>query len=251
LEKQVFAVAEIAAKLLRKIVAATRVALPFIHKRTMSSSSEVAPFGSVQVGYPRARFFECLPVACYACDCSGTITDYNRRSVELWGRAPQVTDRFTGAHKVLDAQGGLLAPEATATAFLIRSGLPQLNKELVIEKPDGKRVTVISTVISNVAALLDEEGKVIGALDVLQDTTDRRSSEDARRLAERVSASARVAMEVVRLKPALLSMVSLLDLLGQDATLSVQARGYAELVRLELVHFDALLRHMAHLSGAA
>jgi GAF domain-containing protein len=117
----------------------------------------------------------------------------------------------------------------------------------VIERPDGKRLTVIS----NVAALRDEEGKVIGALDVLHDITDRRWSEDARRIAERLSASSRVAAEVMQLKPALLSMVNLLNLLGQDATLSVQARGYAELARLELVRFDALVKHMAHLAGAA
>jgi hypothetical protein len=165
----------------------------------------------------------------------------------LWGRLPQATDQFTGAHKVLDTYGDLLAPEATATAFLLRSGLQQVNKELVIERPDGKRVTVLS----NVAALVDEQGKTIGALDVLQDITDRRWSEDARRLAERVSATARVAAQVVQLKPALLSIVSLLDLLGRDATLSVEARGYADLVRLELVHFDALVKHMAHLAGAA
>ncbi len=179
----------------------------------------------------------------------GTITDYNSRSVELWGRAPQATDRFTGAHKLLDVRGDLLAPEATGIAFLLRSGLPQLNinRELVIEKPDGKRVTVLS----NVAPLLDEGGTLVGALDVLQDITDRRWSEDARRLAERVSASARVAAEVVQLKPALLSMASLLELLGRDATLSVQARDRAEIVRLELARFDALMRHMAHLSGAA
>jgi signal transduction histidine kinase len=146
----------------------------------------------------------------------------------------------------LDQQGYPVQPEATATAFLIRSGLAQLNRELVIEKPDGKRVTVIS----NVAPLLDEEGRIIGALDVMQDITDRRWSEDARRIAERVSASARVATEVAQLKPALLSIVSLLDLLGQDATLSVQARGYAELARVELGRFDALVKHMAHLSGA-
>ena len=200
-----------------------------------------------EMGSRRSQFFECLPVACYACDRTGSITDYNRRSVELWGREPQVTDRFTGALKVLDVRGDLLAPEATATAFLLRSGLPQLNRELVIERPDGKRVTVLS----NVAPLLDEGGAVVGALDVLQDITDRRWSEDARRLAERVSASARVAAEVVQLKPALLSMVSSLDLLGRDSTLSLQARGYAEGVRLELVRFDALMRHMAHLSGAA
>jgi hypothetical protein len=200
----------------------------------------------MESGLRRSHFFECLPVACYACDCSGTITDYNRRSVDLWGRSPQATDRFTGAHKVLDQQGYPVQPEATATAFLIRAGLAQLNRELVIEKPDGKRVTVIS----NVAPLLDGEGTIVGALDVLQDITDRRWSEDARRIAERVSASARVATEVAQLKPALLSLVSLLDLLGQDATLSVQARGYAELARVELGRFDALVKHMAHLSGA-
>ena len=213
----------------------------------MSFASQFGMIPAPEAGGRRSQFFECLPVACYACDRTGSITDYNRRSVELWGREPQVTDRFTGALKVLDVRGDLLAPEATATAFLLRSGLPQLNRELVIERPDGKRVTVLS----NVAPLLDEGGAVVGALDVLQDITDRRWSEDARRLAERVSASARVAAEVVQLKPALLSMVSSLDLLGRDSTLSLQARGYAEGVRLELVRFDALMRHMAHLSGAA
>lgn len=217
----------------------------------MSLASQFGMIPAPEAGGRRAQFFECLPVACYACDRMGNITDYNSRSVELWGRAPQATDRFTGAHKLLDARGDLLAPEATGIAFLLRSGLPQINRqinrELVIEKPDGKRVTVLS----NVAPLLDEGGTLVGALDVLQDITDRRWSEDARRLAERVSASARVAAEVVQLKPALLSMASLLELLGRDTTLSVQARDHAEIVRLELARFDALMRHMAHLSGAA
>lgn len=186
-------------------------------------------------------------MACYACDCSGTITDYNRRAVELWGRVPQATDRFTGAYKVLDGHGDSLSPEAIATAVLLRSRLAQFNKEFVIEQPDGKRLTVLS----NVSPLLDEKGNMIGALDVLQDVTDQRRSEDARRVAERLSAFARVAAEVSQLKPALLATLSLLDQLGQDASISVQARGYAELARLELVHFDALMKHMAHFSGAA
>lgn len=198
-------------------------------------------------GSRRAQFFECLPVACYACDSSGTITDYNRRAVELWGREPQATDRFTGAYRVLDAHGDLLAPEFSATSLLLKFGLSQLNKELVIERPDGKRLAVLS----NVAKVLDEQGNAIGALDVLQDITERRWLEDARRVGERVSASARVATQVAQLKPSVLSMVSLLDQLGSDATLSVQARGYAELARLELVRFDALMKHMSHLSGAA
>jgi PAS domain S-box-containing protein len=199
------------------------------------------------VDFRRAQFFECLPVACYACDCEGTITDYNYRVVEIWGRAPQKTDRYTGAHKIWDVNGEQIAPDASAMAFLLRSGLGQINKELVVERPDGQRVTVLS----NVAPLLNQQGKIVGALDVLQDITRRRRLEDARRVAERVSASPRIALEVTQMKPALLSMLELLDRLGQDATLSVAARGYAELARLELVPFDELVRHMAHLSGAA
>lgn len=175
------------------------------------------------------------------------ITDYNHRVVEIWGRAPLTNDRFTGAHKIWSPSGDQLTPEATAVAFLLRSGLAQINKELVIEKPDGKRVTVLS----NVAPLLDDAGRMIGALDVLQDITDRRWLEDARCLGERLSASARIATQVAQLKPALLSLVNLLDQLGHDATLSVEARGYTELARSELVRFDALVKHMAHLAGAA
>lgn len=151
------------------------------------------------------------------------------------------------AHKILDAQGNALAPHATATACLLKSGLSQLNREIVIERPDGKRVTVLS----NVAPLFDEGGNMIGAIDVLQDITDRRWLEEARRLAERVKASARVASEVAQLKPALLSILSTLDLLGCDSTLSVQARAYAEMVRAEVVRFDAVVKHMSHLAGAA
>jgi PAS domain S-box-containing protein len=213
----------------------------------MDNVSEIGVIRALESGSRRAHFFECLPVACYACDCVGTITDYNRRAVELLGREPHAADRFTVAHKVLDAHGNTLAPEATATAFLIRSGLTQINREVTIERPDGKRITVLS----NVAPVFDEGGNMIGALDVLQDITDRRWLEDARRVAERVRASARVAMEVAQLKPTLLSMLSTLDLLGRDATLSLQARSYAELVRVELVRFDALVKHMAHLAGAA
>ena len=208
--------------------------------------SELGVPGTLQAGSRRAEFFECLPLACYACDCAGVITDCNRRAIELLGREPQATDRFTVAHKILDAQGIPLPPAATATAFLLKSGLAQLNKEIVVERPDGRRVTALS----NVAPLLDEGGNVIGALDVLPDITDRRWLEEARRTAVRVQASVRVASEVAQLKPALLSMLRTLDLFDRETTLD-QALNYAKLMRGELVHFDALLKHMAHLAGAA
>jgi len=219
----------------------------YIHTRTVSDSVELESQRTLAADFRRAQLFECLPVACYACDRDGIITDYNHRVIEIWGRAPQKDDRFTGAYRIWDSSGDQLSAEATATAFLLRSGLAQINKELVIEKPDGKRITVLS----NVAPLLNDEGRIIGALDVLQDITDRQWREDARRVGERLSASARIATQVTQLKPALLSLGNLLDRLGHESTLSVEARGYAELARTELVRFDALVKHMAHLAGAA
>lgn len=218
-----------------------------IHTRTVSSLSDTGVRRALHLGAARSHFFECLPVACYACDLEGTITDCNQRAVTLFGKDPQVADRFTVAHRILDAHGIPLAPESSPTAFVLRSGLPEMKKEIVIERPDGRRATVLS----NAAPLFDEGGNMIGALDVLQDITDRRWLEEARRTAERVKASARVATEVAQLKPALLSMLSSLDLLDRDATLSAQARNYAELVRLELARFDTLVKHMALLAGAA
>ena len=87
-----------------------------------------------EAGSRRSQFFECLPVACYACDRSGSDHGLQQPLGRAMGtRAAKSTDRFTGAHKVLDARGDVLSPEATGTAFLLRSGLPQLNRELVIE----------------------------------------------------------------------------------------------------------------------
>ncbi len=202
----------------------------------------------LQTDSSHSRLFEGLPVACYACDRSGAIVGFNQKAVELWGRVPEISDRFTGAHRIYDASGNPLAHDATPTAFLLRCGLAHRNQELTIEQPEGKRITVLS----NVAPLFGDSGETVGAVDVLHDITDRRWSEDARRVAERLRTAARLAAEVAQqMKPTLLSMAGLLERLSTDESLSQQARGYAELARQELSQFDKLARHMAHLSGAA
>lgn len=98
---------------------------------------------------------------------------------------------------------------------------------------------------------IHENGNLTGALDVLRDITDQRCFDDARRSAERISAFARVAVEVAQLKPALPPMVHLLNSLGRNATLIVAVGGYTELAQVELVRFDALVKGMANLAGAA
>ena len=38
------------------------------------------------------RLLEVLPTAAYTCDAKGLIADFNRRALELWGRAPKLHD---------------------------------------------------------------------------------------------------------------------------------------------------------------
>jgi hypothetical protein len=74
---------------------------------------------------------------------------------------------------------------------------------------------------------------------------------EARRLAEPMNACVRILHDLPQLKPALCSIAKLLRRLGGDAMLSPEARNCAELAQLELIRFDALVRHMAHLAGVA
>ncbi len=218
----------------------------FFHQYCTVKSSPKSRVAASAADFEAEQLLQFLPLACYACDASGAITQFNQHALALWGRAPEPGDRFS-VTRIFDGHGNPVAPEASPMATVLRTGIAQTHRELIIQPFNGTRLRVLS----NVAALRNGSGNVIGAIDVLQDITRRRQLEDARRVAERISACARVASEVTQLKPALLSTLTLLDRLGQDATLSTEARNYAELARLELVRFDTVMKQMAHLAGAA
>jgi len=191
---------------------------------------------------------ERLPVAACSCDRQGVITEYNRHALELWGREPMPQNYFGGAACLYDGKGKRLEPSAWPLASVLRFGQALRNSELIIEKPDGARVTVLS----NAAPVRDAEGRLVGAVEIFQDITERRWSEDARRVAERLAASARVASDVAQqIKTPLHSMSSLLEILRRDANLSAEARSYTELLKAELSRFDRLAKQMVHLSMAA
>ena len=196
----------------------------------------------------QGQLLEHLPVACCSCDIAGTIREFNHHAVELWGIGPKPGTRFNGAVRLLDAKGKLLPQEQSPVACALRTRRPQRNTELMIERPDGRRITVLS----NAAPLFDSDGNLVGALEVFHDITERRYVEDARRVAARLAASARVASQVAQqIKEPLVSVTSLLDILRQDANLSAEARSYTELIQQELSRFDRIAKEMVHLSIAA
>ena len=192
-------------------------------------------------------FLDHLPIAIVACDLDGNITQYNRRAVQLWGQEPKAGDRFTGAIRAYDSSGKLLLPEGSPICKTLRNGRPQQNVETVIERADGSRISVLS----NIAPLFESDGTLLGAMETFHDITERRWSEDARRLADRMAASSRIAAEVARqLKNPLHAVSNLVDTLRQDSNLSAEARSCTELIKQELSRFDRLAREMVHVSMA-
>ncbi len=121
---------------------------------------------------------ELLPMAVYVCNASGVITHFNKHCVQIWGREPKAGDakeRFHCAHRILLPDGTPVPIEETPIAQVLRSGLPQRNRELVLERSDGVRVTLLV----NPIPLRDPEGKLVGAVNCMLDITERKRMEEA------------------------------------------------------------------------
>src|SRR5208283_5427340 len=97
--------------------------------------------------------------------------------VELWGWEPPVdhaTRGFGGSYLPFHPDGTPMPHSESPPAEALRTGLAVRNRELVIGRPDGTRVPVVT----NVVPLRDTEGLVIGAVSCFQDITERKQVEE-------------------------------------------------------------------------
>jgi len=126
---------------------------------------------------------EVMPSGVFTCDSEGLITYYNQRAAELWGRYPELRDpedRYCGSFRIFRPDGSLLPHDECPMAVAVHTGRSTRNEEIQILRPDG--TTIIALV--NIDPLLDANGKIIGAINVLEDITRRKQTEEALRVSE-------------------------------------------------------------------
>ena len=130
------------------------------------------------------RTLERLPAAAYTCDAEGLITYFNRHALQVWGRAPALNDpadRYCGSFRLFAADGTPIAHADGWMARAIRDRREYLAEEIVVERPDGSRATVLAYA----TPILDEGGNVVSAINMLVDFSERKRLEDLLRRANR------------------------------------------------------------------
>lgn len=126
------------------------------------------------------RLLDKLPAGAYTCEPEGLISYYNQHAVELWGRAPKLNDpvdRFCGSFKLFATDGTPISHDRCWMALALRTDEGYNRREIVIERPDGER----RTALAHANPIHDDSGRLLGAVNVLVDITDRKRAEEALR----------------------------------------------------------------------
>lgn len=117
---------------------------------------------------------EALPVAIYTTDPAGRITYFNEAATEFWGQRPQLgTSEWCGSWKMFWPDGTPLAHDDCPMAMALKENRPIRGMEAVAERPDGTRVPFIPYP----TPLYDQNGRLVGAVNMLVDISDRKRAE--------------------------------------------------------------------------
>ena len=132
----------------------------------------------VAAGWPRNDQIELMPRAVCVCDTKGAIVAYNNKAAALWGTMQPASGSglYGGFVHLFRPDGTKLSPDRSPVAWVLASGEPMPDIELVAERKNGTRATVLF----DIAPLVDRQGGITGAIVALHDVTDMRRRADAR-----------------------------------------------------------------------
>src|SRR4249919_510203 len=193
-----------------------------------------------------------LPAAVYTTDAAGRITYYNDAAAALWGHRPPLgTSEWCGSWKLFWPDGTPLSHDQCPMAIALKADRVVRGMEAVAERPDGTRVPFIPYP----TPIHDDAGKLIGAVNMLVDITDRKRAEDQQTLLVRelhhrvkntlatvqaiMGSTARSVDNIEDFKTAIFGRIQSLAkthlLLADD----VKAVDFADILRSELDVFDS------------
>lgn len=130
-------------------------------------------------GEQRMRdLLEALPAAIYTTDAEGRINFFNRAAVEMAGRTPQPGDEWCVTWKLYWPDGSPLPHNECPMAVALRENRPVRGAEAVAERPDGRRVPFIPYP----TPLRDARGRLVGAINMLMDISERKQAENAQKV---------------------------------------------------------------------
>jgi PAS domain S-box-containing protein len=120
-----------------------------------------------------------IPAAIYTTDAEGRITYFNQAAVELAGRTPKIgSDEWCATWKLYWPDGTPLPHDECPMAIALKEGRHIRNAEAVAERPDGTRVPFIPYP----TPLRDGAGKIVGAINMLVDISERKQAETQQRV---------------------------------------------------------------------
>jgi PAS domain S-box-containing protein len=125
------------------------------------------------------ELFSAIPAAIYTTDAAGKITYYNDAAVELAGRTPTLgSDEWCVTWKLYWPDGTPMRHDECPMAVALKEGRAIRNAEAIAERPDGSRVPFIPYP----ALMRDAHGKIVGAVNMLVDISERRQAETQQRV---------------------------------------------------------------------
>jgi PAS domain S-box-containing protein len=125
------------------------------------------------------ELLDALPAAVYTTDAQGRITYYNQAAVAFSGRTPVLgTDEWCVSWRLYTPDGRPLPHDQCPMAVSLREGIPIRGAEAVAERPDGTRVPFIPFP----TPLRDADGRIVGAVNMLIDISERKRAEEQQKL---------------------------------------------------------------------
>lgn len=125
------------------------------------------------------QVLDALPAAIYTTDAAGRITYCNSAAVELAGREPEVgKDEWCVTYRLHTPDGKPLPHEQCPMAIALRENRPVRGVEALAQRPDGTLVPFLPFP----TPIRDENGQLIGAVNMLVDVTERKEAETHQKL---------------------------------------------------------------------